>query len=300
MCDPWFPSFFRCPYYGRGWYLGFGYDWYDPWRFGYSSYPYGYYPYSYYPYAYNPFGYRPIIRDPNYKYPVIVGRPRGYTITRRSFGGNGASGDGGTAVAGTPRNRTNSDGVTYYRPRRHDPADRPGQRAGTADQPGRADVGRGSTGGDRMPAERPPARRSRPASDGAYEGTIWNRDQGTRGVGLGERPRRDDATGTDQRAERPMVRPDGPTVTPDRERARPVFEPRSRDDLPVRRGNDEGARRAPVGRGWDGPRGEVSRPRYEPRSESPRSSAPPRMEAPRSAPPAAHGGGTRSRPRGRG
>lgn len=306
-CDPWFPSYFRCPYYGRGWYLGFGYDWYDPWRYRYSYSPYSYYPYNYYPYAYNPFGYRPIIRDPNYKYPVIVGRPRGYTITRQSFGGSGALGGGGTAVAGTPRGGTSSDGVIYYRPRRHDPIDRPGQNGGNSDQPAGSEAGRGTavTGG--VPAQGGPARRSRPGSDGAYEGSIWNRDPGARGMEPGDRPRRDDVIGTGQG--RSMIRPDGPQVdrpviTPDRERARPVFEPRSRDDLPpARRANDDGGGRSqPIGRGWDGPRGEVSRPRYEPRGESPRSSPPPRMESPRSAPPpASHaGGGSRSRPRGRG
>jgi hypothetical protein len=72
-CDYWYrPSLFGCRYYPNGVSVGLygGYPFYG-YGFGFS-YPY------YFPYYRNRFF--------NRNYPVVIGRPRGYTIVRRPFG----------------------------------------------------------------------------------------------------------------------------------------------------------------------------------------------------------------------
>ena len=84
-CDYWYrPSLFGCRYYPNGVSVGL----------------YGYYPFGYgYGYGYGGFGgfYSPFYRNRFYNrnYPIVIGRPRGYTIGRRPFNSGGFGRRGG-------------------------------------------------------------------------------------------------------------------------------------------------------------------------------------------------------------
>jgi len=135
-CDFWHrASLFGCrsywPYYAGVWYspsyYGFG--------FGYGYYGRGYYGYSY-PYRYwNPWG---GTRYYGRNLPVVVGRPRGYTIVRRGNRGDRAYGRPGGFSSGTiirgqspdvgNRSRPRYDGRTRARPDRPSNQGRPEAR----------------------------------------------------------------------------------------------------------------------------------------------------------------------------
>ena len=241
-CDPWYrTSLFGCGYYpSGGWYLG-GY--YGN-RWGYGG---GYY---------NNWGWRgrywntPIYRNPNYRYPVVSGRPRGYTIVRRGFGEGARPRLGGTFSGSLPR-PLGSERPIYGRPRDNGRA-RPGDER--IDRPVN-DAPRG-VGGDTRPrgrrspigaADRPNVEREPSAGRGPVDF----------GGGVGRRAR-----GGDDRS------------------AAPRYEPPARSERPsVERPQADGPR---YERPRESPRYE--RPRESPRYERPRESPPPRAE-PRSSPP---------------
>jgi len=288
-CDSWYrPSLFGCSYY--------------PWSFRLSLFsPYSYYPYgygfgfgSYYPYSYYPYRNRYVYGNNNYRWPVVVGRPRGYTITRRSFGGNN---NWGTVRTGWSSGRTQGTRVS----------DRP------RDFDGR---GRGRPGGDdrsvgRQPSGDRPSSPSRPSEGGRSRGrrspggdldigANWERDRGNANRGAVDFS--DPGRGRGRRVDsesRPMVNPEAPRgdaparrsraedsrgeESPRIERSMPRYEPRSGDgprfEVPARRSRE------------DAPSAERSLPRSEPSVErrqfdAPRSVERPRYDAPRYDPPA--------------
>ncbi len=153
-CNNWYWRYDGChrwPYDG-GWTIGFGYR-YDPWYYGYR-YRYGYYygGYPYYPYyPYYPGGhYYPVRPSPDGKYPVIVGRPRGYTVERRPLLGGGFQPSSGTVATGNGGTRS-----APLRPRGSGPVV-------TAMPADRGDEARPSGSG----FDGRPARRARPSSGG--------------------------------------------------------------------------------------------------------------------------------------
>ncbi len=219
-CDSWNrPSLFGCRAYPvGGWYGGY-----------YGGYGYGGYGYGGYGYG----GYGGWGRDWRYRNtggyyggtrvrgPVVVGRPRGYTIVRRandnSNNAAGRSGSfGGGSIGGGGRRP-----VIDYRPR---------------------DTGRG-VGGDRgrpsgdvtAPArpqyDRPRARRSPPSED---RGPIVERDRGTpRGpVDFGDRPARRANDGGNDNGRRAEPRQEQPRNDRPRDNARPRNDPPPRVDPP--------------------------------------------------------------------
>jgi hypothetical protein len=172
----------RWPYDG-GWSFGIGF--YYPRYYGYSPYRYGYYPYGYrYGYGYG-YGY-PYFPRPSFPgtRPVLVGRPRGYSVVPR---GTLASGSRGTYTGGGfggsvsgPSRRAGDDRITSPsdRPRARGPARRAGD--GTVREPGSTSRGPEASGrspgssrspeasgrspGSSRPSS-PPARRSRGGSN---------------------------------------------------------------------------------------------------------------------------------------
>jgi hypothetical protein len=320
-CDWWYrPSLFGCRSWWPGsfWYSGwgFGLGFYSPYRYGYyNPYRYGYYPYGYY----NPW-YRDRYYYPSTTWPVVVGRPRGYTIVRRGSGeGRNPSGvvGGGTVGGSRPADLGG-------RPRGSDGRGRPSSDRPSPDRPAAGSAG---TRGSNPPAT-PSRPRPRPPGEDQADGRVARegglnieRDRGesARGpVEIGDRPR---AGGSD----RPAVTPDASRpsieVMPERPRSEdarrvdvPDRSPRVIEVSPERPRTAETRRvvvEVPARRSEPASR-EVSRPsaprsepryeprsepRYEPRSDGPRpraeaparregpSSPPPRIDAPRSAPP---------------
>ncbi len=265
-CDPWYrPSLFGCRYYPTGgWYLGgfyggrggWGGGYYDDWWWRsryWGTWAYG---------------------NRNYRYPIVAGRPRGYTIVRHNPDGNRARPVlGGTLTGALPRGLGNDPG---YRPRdggRPRPADDRAARP-SPDSP-RADAPRG-VGGE----SRPRARRSPPPS--GERPNIERGPSSVRGpVEIGDGSGRRVRGGDDN--SRPAPRYDFPTRSERPRVERPRESPSARAE----------PRSSPP-------------PRAEPRSSppprsEPRSSPPPRAE-PRhgsgsgSARPSSGGGGGGSRP----
>lgn len=261
-CDPyWRPSLFGCRYYpAGGWYFGYtggygygyggyyGGGWYDPW---------------YRNRYYVPTGGRN-------RYPILAGRPRGYSIIRRDGNNPGSNGFarpgsfGGSSFGGGNR------GGIDNRPRGGIER-RPGERPNDGVAP------RGPDRTDNQPMfERPRGRRVPPPEDRA---PIIERDRGQpRGpVDFGgDRPRGADRPSVER--ERPqMDRPQYERPQVDRER--PQFE-RPRDT--------------------ERPRAEPARREPPPRVDPPRRDPPPRVDPPRNNPPPSSnrgsGGGGGGRP----
>jgi uncharacterized protein DUF4384 len=165
-CNSWYGCYndYRWPYAG-GWSLGFGYYGYRPYRYGYNPY-YPYYPY--YPHYGSGSGGRR---------PVIVGRPRSYTVFPQP-GSNTASGPrvgGGTrgfsGTTGSAGSRGSTGSATTPPPINWRPRSvaRPAGGRGP-------EVTRGS--GERS-VFTPPARRSR--SEGATYPAARGGGEGSRG-----------------------------------------------------------------------------------------------------------------------
>ena len=272
-CDPSYrPSLFGCRYNpSNGWYSGWG---------GYSRYGYGYGSgYGYYDgwYGGGYYGNYPRYSH-NSRYPIVVGRPRGYTIVRHNPNGDvGRGRTGGTFGGGSlPRglNNNGSDGIGY-RPRGgNGRGDRPdGDRVNRPS----GDAPRGITGESRPRGRRSPVGQSeRPNIDRETRPNI-DREIGGRGsVDVGNGGGRRAAGNDDDR--RPAVQPEAP-----------------REERRARRSG-----------GDDQPRAERPTPRGEdrPRVERPRDPPPPRAEPRQSPPPSPRpsnggGGGGERRPRGR-
>lgn len=239
----------RWPFDG-GWSFGLGY--YRPYSYGYYSpyrYQYGY-GYPYFPgrpsYPYFPVG----------KAPVLVGRPRGYTVVPRgtlASGFRGSRGSIGSAVTGGPARGPRGDGlVPDSRNRARGPA-RPAREVG----------GRGPsiTSSSPEPSRAaPPARRSRgsdtrytvPARGGDRSEPARGSDRSEPGRGF-SRPER---VAPSER-EAPRARGESSRREPPQR-----FEP-SRRDAPAARRDPPAARRDPP-----------SRPRSaEPRRDPPRAQA---------------------------
>lgn len=245
-CDPWYrTSLFGCRYYPvRGWYLGYG---------GYGRY------YGGWGYGGGYYGY-PRYRN-NYRYPYVVGRPRGYTIVRRGANGNvGRDRFGGTMSGSLPRG-LGTDRGTIYRPR--------------------GNSGRSRPDGDRIDGTPGNSPRNMPA-DGS-------RSRGRRAQGTGnERPNIEREVGGrgsvdfggEQRGRRVRGNDEG-----DR---RPASQPEARNEGRGRRS------------GGDEPRGERSAPRSERPQASPPRSEPKQSPPPsnRSNGGDRGGGGGSHRPRG--
>lgn len=294
-CDWWYrPSLFGCRYWWPStsrFYFSFGY--YSPYRYGYGYYdPYRWYRYPWY-------GHGGYYR--NRDWPVVVGRPRGYTIVRRGSGGTRVDRVPGSFGGGSFGARRPA--VIDYRPRGRDGRARPG----AVDRP---EAGRSPDRGSapRTP-DRPRARRVPPSGD-------------NRPVMERERPGGDRPVQTEDRVRRPVdpdrrpeasprsVRGSDPERRP--ERARPGAETGRQVrfyDVPANRESDAPARGPRVER----PRDDAPRPRAVaperrssppsyPRAESPRRDPPrvspparsepsrreaPRVSAPRSSPPSA-------------
>jgi hypothetical protein len=142
----------RYPFDG-GWAFGSSfYFGYSPYRYNNSYYPYGYgYPYG---------GYYPGRYYTNYnRGPLIVGRPRSYTVVPRPRAGGNFTGG---SIGGI--GRSNPSGFV-----RTDPIFRNGAR-----------------GGNRESA--PPARRARPDDGSGYRGVARGNDRGNdRGADRGDR-----------------------------------------------------------------------------------------------------------------
>lgn len=157
-CNNWswrYDGCHRYPFDG-GWAFGVGL--YYPYYYGYSPYRYGYgygYGYPYYP----SFPSRPSGRAP-----VIVGRPRGYTVQPRGSVGSGRIGD---RVIGGSRGPSSRDGAAPPIDWRTRGPARPAREGG-------------ARGPDNVsaPGAAPPARRAR--GDGGYAPP--SRDYGGRGV----------------------------------------------------------------------------------------------------------------------
>lgn len=142
----------RWPFDG-GWSFGLGF--YNPYYYGsYGSYG-SYYPYRYrYGYGYPYFPSRPSF--PSGRAPVLVGRPRSYTVVPRGSLGSGTRGTFGSgfggSVTGPARGPTRVSSPAYD-----------GRARGPA-RPAGGVVGRGPNNNSRAPAASPPpARRSRGA-----------------------------------------------------------------------------------------------------------------------------------------
>jgi hypothetical protein len=293
-CDYWYrPSLFGC----RSWWPGS--RWYFSLGFGYFPYRYSYYPYSPYRYGwgyYDPWWYRGYYPRGGYynaRWPVVVGRPRGYTIVRRSpTSGRVArlpgSFSGGSFSGGATSGGRRPD-VIDYRPRGSEGRPRPasGDRPSSA-RPSSSDRGSGAPATRSRP-------RSRPAEDQAGVGPTVERERSSiataRPVVGEDRARRSRSAEPGDRA---VVGP-GARTSPGLEsrpvdRARPASEPRGEprrvesSDRPGYRSYE--LRSAP--RSVE-PR---ARPSYEPHGEARRFEAParpsaesPRAAAPRSEPP---------------
>lgn len=250
-CDPWshgWSGYFGCRPHVVGWSIrfGLGNPWfYDPWYWRYR-YRYAYSPYSPF-YPYRPYWPHSPVRpfDPNYRVPVIVGRPRGYDVVRRPLGGGVPTrgtvtgpvvvGTRGPILDGRPRQLAGG--------RARPAVDRSGDR-------GRAQPV--TNGGSNPPTARAPARRARP-DDG---------DRGSRptvGSSSGSRP----SSGAPERS-RGRSRPDGEGASSWETTARPAAKPRN--DAPQ---NDAPQNAPPRARRAE-PRRDFSPPpaRAEPRQES--------------------------------
>jgi hypothetical protein len=264
-CDYYFrPSLFGCRY-TPGWYIGIGYN---PYRYGY-----GYFGGFGWPFYRNRYyvggGFR------NRNWPVLYGRPRGYTIVRRNpgheFGRPGRSWSG---------NLPNGRG------------DRGGRGRGAWDGRGR------DNGGNRSPQpDRPRGRRSH-GSDLEVPNIERDRGGAARPPVQFERPRQRELDGNDRGGAGRAVVPEARPNIEVRREDRPIVMPparRSSDDAPrVERGGngDGGARPAP--REFDRPRSSPP-PRVERSAPPPprveRSAPPPRVE--RSSPPPSRSEGSR-------
>lgn len=290
-CDWWYrPSLFGCRYW---WpspysvYVGFGYA---PYRYGY-----GYWPSRSY---YDPYWW---YRNPwygrggyygNRNWPVVVGRPRGYTIVRRGSDGSGSprvdrfpgSFGGGSIGGGRPRDLD-------WRPR-----DRDAGRPVTGDRPDRPGAGRQPDREERpRPAapERPRARRVPPgnATEAPRPSVERERAGGGRAIDTEARPRdvwvrpRED---NEPRRDRPAAGSGDGSVR--------IYDVPGRRDLDAPRVPESGrSYNVPARRSDDAPRaGAVERPRNDsprPRAEAPARrdppTSPPRVEPSRSDPPRA-------------
>ncbi len=274
-CDYYYrPSLFGCRYYPNGVSVGL---------YGYNPFGYGYG----YGYGFGGGFYSPYYRNRNYhnrNWPVVVGRPRGYTIVRRPFGssvGNGRR--GGSWTGALPGGRGPGEA-------------RGGEGRGRGRPSGGAEGGRGRPSADRpsgSSASRPRGRRSHDELDNSN----WERDRnGTArpSIVTEDRPRRGDVSGGNRNEN---VRPE----------ARPNIEYRPRSERPIemppaRRSSADDRPRIERPRGGESSRIEVprsvERPRSNPppaRSERPQSA--PRAEAPRGG--GGGGGNHGGRPRGR-
>lgn len=275
-CDPFYrPSLFGCRYSPGGWYGG--------WYSGYGRYGYGYG--SYYPWYRDRYVYYGGNSRPR-NYPIVTGRPRGYTIVRRGSGGS-RPGSGSVARPSSGSFGGSMPGGVGSRPRAERPRD-PGTRPGgdRVNVPARG----GST--ESPGVSRPRGRRATPPDAQDRRPTIERERPGERGR-------------VDFGGNRPSVVPDAPR----------------RVETPARRAGGE--RRAEPReerrvepRSVSRPRAEPSRPRSEPRASSPRSepsrraSPPPRSEPSRpsarasepkrESPKSSGSGSSRPRPRGNG
>ncbi len=155
-----------------GWAYGFGYSRY---RYGYGYYPYGY--------GYDPFGYGGYY--PYYPYrpggsnrgPVLVGRPRSYTVQPRPALGTGRF--SGTPASGRNSGRNVTPTIDWR--------SRARPVGGIAGR-GPEAVSRGGSG-DRGPQAAPPARRSRP--EGVSYPAARGGDRGGNDRGISDRGRRE-------------------------------------------------------------------------------------------------------------
>jgi hypothetical protein len=314
FCGGWSWRFHGCnrwPLDG-GFFIGVGYGgFYDPWYYPYRyRYGYGYgYPYRpYYPYYYP-------IRPPTFaggNRPYVAGRPRGYTIERRGFGGTGRTfaGTGDVGRGSIPINWRERDpersrsrpstresvGGVYgpvggtssgtARPSRGDgggndrPAARPArprgsERGGSVDRGGTVPSARPQSGGADRGTPRPSVERSR--GNGRSRGDLQITDGSERVPAASERFQASGESGPARRAR--SARTDDPGAE------RLV---RRGGSMATERGN-EGARAAPRER-TEAPRVVRSEPRGD-RRAPPAARSEPRTE--RRDPPAA-----RSEPRG--
>lgn len=284
FCDHWSWRYSGCnrwPWDG-GFHIGLGFGgFYDPWYYyPYSPYRYRYgyyggYPYRpYYPY-YPFYPYRPYSWSGTRN--VIVGRPRGYSVERRTFGGTtttlaGVGRNGGESVpinwrareGGRSRGSPSARGVPSNdfgprgtaRPARpagdgnDQPRARPARARGGDDRGGGTPSAQPQGGGDRG-APRPNVERSR----GRSRGEIRFSDAG------GDAPRPEAPRVESERGE-PRGFAEG--------RARRARAPESsgRDDQQVRRGPSGDRREVPRAIFEPrGNRGDAPSARFEPRAE---------------------------------
>jgi hypothetical protein len=286
-CDPWYrPSLFGCRYYPTGgWYLGYyGNRWggWGGWGWG------GHYDNWWWRRRY--WG-TPIFHNPNYRYPVVAGRPRGYTIIRRSFAGNDdRSRVGGTFSGAVPGGR-GSEPVFRPRPRGTDRSRPEGDAPRSARPSDRDRIDRPSTEEPRSRgtegASRPRGRRS-PITSIDRPNIERDPENGRGPVEFGDQARRG----------RPITGgTDGVSRDREVERSAPRYDPPARTERP----RFERPREAPAERSeprFDPP-ARTERPRFERPREAPavrsepRSAPPPRVSEPRSssAPRVSSGGG---------
>jgi len=279
FCNNWNWRYDGCRRWPYDNYWSFSLGYHRPYRYGY----YGYYsPYRYgYGYGYPYFPSRPSY-FPVGKAPVLVGRPRGYTVVPRgtlASGFRGSRGSIGSAVTGPSRGPTRGDGfVPDSRGRARGPA-RPSREVVGRDGP---TITRGAPEPSRAA---PPARRAR-GSETRYAVPARGADRSEPGRGFSrpervapferEAPR---ARGESSRREPPQ------RVEPARRESPRQYEPARRESPR----QVEPSRRDPPAARRDPPAQRAEPVRREPpsrsRSAEPRRDSPPRAQA--------HGGGDR-------
>jgi hypothetical protein len=273
FCNNWSWRYDGCRRWPFDSYWSFSLGYYRPYHYGY----YGYYsPYRYgYGYGYPYFPSRPSYPYfPSGKAPVLVGRPRGYTVVPRgtlASGFRGSRGSIGSAVTGPARGTRGDELIPDSRSRARGPA-----------RPAREVVGRGGptiTSSAPEPSRAaPPARRSR-GSESRYAVP----DRGSR--------RSEPARGADRSEPgRGFSRPE--RVAPSEREAPRARGESSRREPPQRieptRREAPAVRRDPPAARRDPPAQRAEPARRDPPSRS--RSAEPRRDPPRAQ---AHGGGDR-------
>ncbi|MBX3146677.1 MAG: DUF4384 domain-containing protein [Gemmatimonadales bacterium] len=262
-CHPYYrPSLFGCRPYG-GWYFGVGYS---PYRYGYYGYPYRYgYRYPVY------YGGGSVRRN----YPVVVGRPRSYTIVRQGNPPSSRVGSRPGSSVGNPRPMPSRPrDASRPRPQARPSNDRPAASPSTGERPRQPD------------AARPRGRRS--TAPAAIPTIERERAGGRPSVDLTDRRETGRPSESEGRARRAAPRDDSPRVErsePRSETPRRVDPSEPRADGPRRVERSEPRTESPrVERAPDRPRGEgrpSSSAQDAPRREAPRAEAPRRQEAPR-------------------
>ena len=287
FCNNWNWRYDGCRRWPFDSYWSFSLGYYRPYHYGYYGYysPYRYgYGYDRYRYGY---GYPYFPGRPSYPYfpsgkaPVLVGRPRGYTVVPRgtlASGFRGSRGSIGSAVTGPSRGSRGDELVPDSRSRARGPA-----------RPAREVVGRDrptiTSSAPEPSRAAPPARRSRGSeSRYAVPDRGSDRSQTARGADRSEPGRgfsRPERVAPSER-EAPRARGESSRREPPQR-----FEP-SRREPSVERREPRVERRDPPAVRRDPPAQRAEPVRREPPSRS--RSAEPRRDPPRAQ---AHGGGDR-------